>query len=50
MLIFDTGEEGVAHVLKALLGELELTLHLSGIPSTDPANLNRSILVREDQL
>lgn len=44
------GEEGVQHVLKSLLGDLELTLHLAGIPSTDSSHLNRSILIREDQL
>ena len=44
------GEQGVAHVLKSLVGELELTLHLSGIPSVDKKDLNRSVLVREDDL
>ena len=44
------GEEGVKHVLKALVGELELTLHLSGIPSIKKEDLNRSRLVREDDL
>jgi lactate 2-monooxygenase len=44
------GEKGVEHVLKSLIGELELTLHLSGIPSVDKEHLNRSILVREDDL
>lgn len=44
------GEQGVAHVLKSLMGELELTLHLSGIPSVDKKDLNRSVLVREDDL
>ncbi|KIV82532.1 hypothetical protein PV11_04634 [Exophiala sideris] len=41
------GEEGVSHVLKALLGDLELTLHLAGITSTSPDVLNRDVLVRE---
>jgi lactate 2-monooxygenase len=45
-----SGEKGVEHVLKSLIGELELTLHLSGIPSVDKKHLNRSILVREDDL
>jgi lactate 2-monooxygenase len=27
------GEDGVGHVLKALVRDLDLTLHLSGIPS-----------------
>jgi lactate 2-monooxygenase len=44
------GEIGVEHVLKSLIGELELTLHLSGIPSVDKRHLNRSILVQEDDL
>ncbi|KAJ4380320.1 hypothetical protein N0V86_004631 [Didymella sp. IMI 355093] len=44
------GEQGVAHVLKSLIGELELTLHLSGIPSVSKNDLNRSVLVREDDL
>jgi lactate 2-monooxygenase len=44
------GEKGVEHVLKSLIGELELTLHLSGIQSVDKKHLNRSVLVREDDL
>jgi lactate 2-monooxygenase len=44
------GEKGVEHVLKSLIGELELTLHLSGIQSVDKKHLDRSVLVREDDL
>lgn len=44
------GEEGVSHVLRALLGDLELTLHLAGITSVSPQNLNRDVMVREDEL
>jgi lactate 2-monooxygenase len=44
------GEEGVRHVLKSMLGDLELSLHLAGIQSADPAHLNRSVLEREDRL
>ncbi|XXH00592.1 hypothetical protein Hte_006940 [Hypoxylon texense] len=44
------GEEGVAHVLRSLLGDLELTLHLSGIESVAPEHLNSGVLVREDEL
>lgn len=44
------GEEGVSHVLKSLLGDLQLTLHLAGIESVSPKHLNSSVLVREDQL
>ncbi|KAL4804539.1 FMN-dependent dehydrogenase [Aspergillus unguis] len=38
------GENGVRHVLKSLLGDLQLTLHLSGIPSVSKDVLNRSVL------
>lgn len=44
------GQEGVEHVLKALLGDLELTLHLAGIPAANSKHLNKSVLMREDQL
>ncbi|KAK7920214.1 FMN dependent dehydrogenase [Apiospora marii] len=44
------GEEGVSHVLKSMLGDLELTLHLAGIPSSSPKDLNRSVLVKESDL
>ena len=44
------GEEGVAHVLKSLLGDMQLTLHLAGIESASPKHLNRSVLEREDRL
>jgi lactate 2-monooxygenase len=44
------GEKGVEHVLKSLIGELELTLHLSGIQSVHKKHLNRGVLVREDDL
>ncbi|KAK7979777.1 hypothetical protein PG989_012234 [Apiospora arundinis] len=44
------GEEGVSHVLKSMLGDLELTLHLAGIPSASPKDLNRSVLVKESDL
>ncbi|RWA09380.1 hypothetical protein EKO27_g5723 [Xylaria grammica] len=44
------GEEGVSHVLKALLGDLELTLHLAGICSSSQEHLNRSVLTKEDDL
>ncbi|KAI1135106.1 putative FMN dependent dehydrogenase [Hypoxylon sp. FL0543] len=44
------GEEGVAHVLRSLLGDLELTLHLSGIESAAPEHLNRNVLVKEEEL
>ena len=44
------GEEGVSHVLKSLLGDLELTLHLAGIESANPKHLNRDVLEREDRL
>ncbi|KAJ9652544.1 hypothetical protein H2198_008219 [Neophaeococcomyces mojaviensis] len=44
------GEEGVVHVLNALIGEMEMTLHLAGLPSVDKSVLNRSVLVREEDL
>lgn len=44
------GEEGVSHVLKSMLGDLELTLHLAGIPSSSQKDLNRSVLVKESDL
>lgn len=44
------GQEGVSHILKSLLGDMELTLHLAGIQSASPAHLNRSVLEREDRL
>lgn len=43
------GKAGVEHVISSLCGDLELTLHLSGIPSIGQQHLNRSVLVREDQ-
>ncbi|KAI1259882.1 putative FMN dependent dehydrogenase [Xylariaceae sp. FL1019] len=44
------GEGGVSHVLKSLLGDLELTLHLAGIPSVSQKHLNRSVLEKEEDL
>lgn len=44
------GEAGVSHVVKALAGDLQLTLHLSGIQSAGPEHLNRDVLVRENKL
>lgn len=44
------GENGVSHVLRSLLGDLELTLHLAGIPSVRPEHLTRSLLIRESDL
>lgn len=44
------GEEGTRHVIKSLLGELELSLHLAGIESTDPKHLNKNVLAHEDNL
>lgn len=42
------GEEGVRHVLKSLLGDLNLNLHLLEISSVPPEHLNRSVLHRTD--
>lgn len=44
------GRAGVSHVFKSLLGDLELTLHLSGIVSARPDHLNRDTLIRESDL
>lgn len=44
------GREGVTHVFKSLLGDLELTLHLAGIASTSSEHLNRGVLVKESDL
>lgn len=44
------GEQGVRHVLKSLLGDQQLTLHLAGIESARPEHLNASVLEREDRL
>jgi lactate 2-monooxygenase len=44
------GEDGVSHVRKALFEDLDLTSHLSGIPSVLRDVLNRKLLLREDGL
>lgn len=41
-------EEGVGHVLKSLLGDLNLNLHLLEISSVSSDHLNRSVLRRTD--
>lgn len=38
------GEEGVGHVLRSLLGDLTMTLHLAGIPSVSQEDLNQDTL------
>ncbi|PYI00511.1 FMN-dependent alpha-hydroxy acid dehydrogenase [Aspergillus sclerotiicarbonarius CBS 121057] len=38
------GEEGVRHVLRSLLGEVQLTLHLAGVKSVGKEDLNRGCL------
>ena len=40
------GKDGASHVLRSLLGDFQLNLHLSGIPSVSPKYLNRSVLRR----
>jgi isopentenyl diphosphate isomerase/L-lactate dehydrogenase-like FMN-dependent dehydrogenase len=44
------GERGASHVMKALLAELQLTLHLSGITSCHGRDLNRSRMVMQSYL
>lgn len=39
-----SGKEGVRHVMRSILGDLDLNLHLSGIKSVSPEHLNRSVL------
>lgn len=41
------GEAGVRHVTRAILGDLQLTMHLSGIKSVSKQDLNRDWLIRE---
>ena len=41
------GEEGVRHVLRSLMGEVQLTLHLAGLPSVKREDLNRECLREE---
>ncbi|RAL06196.1 lactate 2-monooxygenase [Aspergillus ibericus CBS 121593] len=38
------GEEGVRHVLRSLMGEVQLTLHLAGVKSVDKRDLNHECL------
>ncbi|KAL4813814.1 FMN-dependent dehydrogenase [Aspergillus spinulosporus] len=40
------GQEGVRHVIRSLLGDLQLTLHLSEIPEISSEKLNRDVLRR----
>lgn len=42
------GELGVSHVLRTLLGDLDLTVHLSGLKSVSKDELNRDVLLREE--
>lgn len=44
------GEAGVSHVVRSLLGDFELTLHLAGIPSADKKHLNRQSLMHQSTL
>lgn len=44
------GELGVQHVLRSLLGELQLTLHLAGIKSVKAEELHRGVLIRESDV
>ena len=42
------GELGVSHVLRTLLGDLDLTVHLSGLKSVSKVELNQDVLLREE--
>lgn len=44
------GEDGASHVIKALLVEFQLTLHLAGITSCQGHDLNRSRMVMQSYL
>lgn len=44
------GENGASHVIKALLAEFQLTLHLAGITSCRARDLNRSRVVMQSYL
>jgi len=44
------GENGASHVIKALLAEFQLTLHLAGITSCNSRDLNRSRMVMQSYL
>jgi lactate 2-monooxygenase len=44
------GENGASHVIKALLAEFQLTLHLAGITSCHDRDLNRSRMVMQSCL
>ncbi|CBF78386.1 hypothetical protein AN8587.2 [Aspergillus nidulans FGSC A4] len=41
-----SGQEGVRHVIRSLLGDLQLILHLSGVPDISSRKLNREVLRR----
>jgi len=41
---------GASHVIKALLAEFQLTLHLAGITSCHSRGLNRSRMVMQSYL
>jgi lactate 2-monooxygenase len=42
------GEEGVAHVLRSLCGEIVLNMHLAGLRTLD--EVNRDVIVRDDDM
>lgn len=44
------GENGASHVIKALLAEFQLTLHLAGITSSHSRDLNRGRMVMQSHL
>ena len=42
------GELGVSHILRTMLGDLDLTVHLSGLKSVSKEELNRDVLLKEE--
>ena len=41
------GEEGVKHVIRCMLGDMEVNMHQAGIASVKELVGNRDILIRE---
>lgn len=40
------GEEGVSHVIRSILGEMDLSIHLTGVSSVKHKDLNKRLLRR----
>ena len=44
------GKEGVRHVVRSLLGDMEVTMHLAGVTSVAELIGNRDFLMRDNDL